>query len=142
MRVATFISGSLSLSFFFLYFSSFLPHRQCVGIPGLGIEPTQHSSNQSHSSENQEPQPPRPSKNSQGLFLILRCFVFHSFFSPSPLFPSFFPCFFLFFFLCFFFFLSLFLSFPQKIEIFINKTACTRLLQRLRKIILNLNNSK
>jgi len=50
MRVATFISGYLLV--FFVFFFSFLPHRQYVGIPGPGIEPTPHSSNQSHSGEN------------------------------------------------------------------------------------------
>jgi len=53
MRVATFISGSLlGFLFCFVLFFSFLPHRQYVGIPGPGIEPMLHSSNQSHSGEN------------------------------------------------------------------------------------------
>ena len=42
-----------SLGFFgFFFFLSFLPHRQYVGIPGPGIEPMPHSSNQSHRGEN------------------------------------------------------------------------------------------
>ena len=63
MRVAVFISGSSLSLFVFL----FLPHKQYVGIPGPGTEPTLHSSNQSHSDEvvrTQEPQPARPSENS------------------------------------------------------------------------------
>ena len=35
-----------------VFFFSFLPRRQYVGIPGPGTEPTPHSSNQSHSGEN------------------------------------------------------------------------------------------
>ena len=63
-----------SLVFSFLYFFSFLPHRQYMGIPGPGIKPMPHSSNQSHSSERmQEPQPTRPSENSLSYInLIIR----------------------------------------------------------------------
>ena len=50
MRVATFISGYL-LFLFLLFLFYFLPHRQYLGIPGTGIEPTPHSSHQSHSGE-------------------------------------------------------------------------------------------
>ena len=49
------VLSCLSVLFWFLFcmfFFSFLPHRQYVGIPGPGIEPTPYSSNQSRSGEN------------------------------------------------------------------------------------------
>ena len=71
-----FISGSLLLLLFYFFFVclffSFLPHRQYVGMPGPGIEPMLHSSNQSHRGENSGASATRPSENSQ-LSLFKNC---------------------------------------------------------------------
>ena len=64
----------LSWVFFCLFVCfvfSFLPHRQYVGIPGPGIEPTPHRSNHNHSVRKQEPQPTRQSENFPAIFFFL-----------------------------------------------------------------------
>ena len=52
LRVAIFISGSLLGIFLYFFFFSFLPHSQYAEVPGPGIEPMPHNSNQSHGDEN------------------------------------------------------------------------------------------